>query len=63
MKLIYFPGFIFAFYAVFLIVLMLMSSAFCGLFFWVIDWNFPTLQGASSILQVTLLNFSLLYNL
>ncbi|XP_059177861.1 sodium/potassium-transporting ATPase subunit beta-2-like [Physella acuta] len=42
---------------VFLCCLLAMSSVFCGIFYWVIDWNNPTLQGASSILQTPGMSF------
>ncbi|CAL1541451.1 unnamed protein product [Lymnaea stagnalis] len=42
---------------VFLSALIGMSAAFCGIFYWVIDWNSPTLQGASSILQTPGMSF------
>lgn len=46
-------GFIFAF----LVALLGMSAVFCGLLYWVIDWNYPTLQGASTILQAPGMSF------
>ncbi|GFO28483.1 sodium/potassium-transporting ATPase subunit beta-like [Plakobranchus ocellatus] len=42
---------------VFLCALVGMSAAFCAIFYWVIDWNDPTLQGPSSILQVPGMGF------
>ncbi|GFR67315.1 sodium/potassium-transporting ATPase subunit beta-like [Elysia marginata] len=34
-----------------------MSAAFFAIFYWIVDWNDPTLQGPSSILQVPGLGF------
>ncbi|KAI8772349.1 sodium/potassium-transporting ATPase subunit beta-1 [Biomphalaria glabrata] len=42
---------------VFLAALLGISAAFCGVFYWVVDWNYPTLQGAHSILQTPGMSF------
>ncbi|KAH9512813.1 Sodium/potassium-transporting ATPase subunit beta-2 [Bulinus truncatus] len=42
---------------VFLVALFGISAAFCGVFYWVVDWNSPTLQGAHSILQTPGMSF------
>ncbi|XP_005111041.1 sodium/potassium-transporting ATPase subunit beta-2 [Aplysia californica] len=44
-------------YVVLLCALVGMSAVFCALFYWVIDWNYPTLQGASSMLQTPGMGF------
>ena len=36
----------------FVLALIGMSAAFFAIFYWIVDWNYPTMQGASSILQV-----------
>ncbi|XP_055894484.1 sodium/potassium-transporting ATPase subunit beta-2-like [Biomphalaria glabrata] len=41
----------------FLIGLIGISVAFCAIFYWAINWNKPTLQGASSILQTPGMGF------
>jgi len=50
-------GLVFLFNFVFIASLLAMSSVFCGLFFWYIDWNFPMMQGANSILQIPGMSF------
>jgi len=50
-------AFVFIFYIVFFASLCAMFAISCGMFFWVIDWNFPTLQGADSILQTPGMGF------
>ncbi|KAH9512812.1 Sodium/potassium-transporting ATPase subunit beta-2 [Bulinus truncatus] len=42
---------------VFLIALFGMSAVFCGIFYWVVGWNYPTLRGANSILQTPGMSF------
>uniref|UniRef100_A0A0B7ATN9 Sodium/potassium-transporting ATPase subunit beta n=1 Tax=Arion vulgaris TaxID=1028688 RepID=A0A0B7ATN9_9EUPU len=42
---------------IFLAALISMSVAFCAIFYWIIDWNYPTLQGAASILQTPGIGF------
>ncbi|KAH9505239.1 Sodium/potassium-transporting ATPase subunit beta-2 [Bulinus truncatus] len=42
---------------VFLVALIGISAVFCGIFYWVINWNKPTLQGPSSILQTPGMGF------
>ncbi|XP_059177863.1 sodium/potassium-transporting ATPase subunit beta-2-like [Physella acuta] len=42
---------------IFLSSLIAISAAFCGIFYWVVDWNAPELQGASSILQTPGMSF------
>ncbi|CAG5134096.1 unnamed protein product [Candidula unifasciata] len=44
-------------FILFIFTLMGMSAAFCAVFYWVVDWNNPTLQGAASILQTPGLGF------
>jgi sodium/potassium-transporting ATPase subunit beta len=41
----------------FLFALIGISIAFCGVFYWILHWNYPTLQGAASILQTPGLAF------
>lgn len=44
-------------YVVFLLSLAAMGVVFMALFYWILDWNFPTLQGPESLLQTPGLSF------
>lgn len=44
-------------YAVFLVSLVVMGVIFMALFYWIVDWNYPTVQGPSSILQTPGIGF------
>ncbi|BFZ06065.1 hypothetical protein BsWGS_09104 [Bradybaena similaris] len=44
-------------YTIFWTFILCMSAAQCAVFYWAVDWNYPTLQGAASILQTPGLGF------
>ena len=44
-------------YVAFFTVLIAMFIVFMALFYWIVDWNYPTIQGPSSILQTPGIGF------
>ncbi|XP_076435470.1 sodium/potassium-transporting ATPase subunit beta-like [Babylonia areolata] len=44
-------------YAAFFTVLVVMFVVFMALFYWIVDWNYPTIQGPTAILQTPGIGF------